>query len=691
MEDYKNIFRQIVVPSLFILLAITASIHESYNSALSRQPGYFTIALAIISIILFPIICLNSFPGPGKIMHAVRTPRAMGLILLTAASAACIQMTVSSLMDRKNLPVIEKNRNIFHGVIGNVTATRYNRLGEIKIIHTDGDSSHDDIGGAPRILGFFPGNSKIRPGDEIVFFSKIRDLHGEPPSPQSLQEMRKGIRYTISLMEKDYDIVRPEQARGLEDIKDMISRMIDACFSHDTGGLVKALFYGNKDTVSKEEIRAYRRAGVMHILAASGFNVGIVSAIPFFILGLAGINKKIIFIVAIAAVGFYLALTGIQVSLLRACLMFSIFSLCAALDLDRNIFNALFISAAVILLLYPYELYSIGFQLSFGATFGILLFHKFYKISLAGLPGPVANSLALTLSAQIFVIPVILIEMSELNLSGIISNMIIVPLTSAIMVLSIITLVLSVLSMNLAMVPGYATDMLYRLNSFAVENISGINGHFYIDKLQPLLIIPFILLLIPLLPVKKKKFISLSIAASLALSWAVLASGTEPPRSINLFTHAAGRVMMIKVNDRAYLTGSIPGIRESGEISKFIEKSGVIHMEIMINRPDFSNIRSYIHVIKKGIIKKIYLSSKYRFDDTLKELFKLIDDEKIALEIFDERGLHFNPEFERFCFGGTNSCNADETIPVYQVIEGEWHMEKIRQTAPSFSIREFFI
>ncbi len=149
-------------------------------------------------------------------------------------------------------------------------------------------------------------------------------------------------------------------------------------------GIAKALLLGIKDHLDNEVKKSYSAAGAMHVLAVSGLHVGIVYLFLQFLFG--GIKKtrpgrQVFSLISITVIWCYALITGLSPSVLRAATMFSIVAWGEIKATKGNIYNSLGLAAFVLLLVDPYLIYSVGFQLSFSAVFGIVYLQpKIYRL-----------------------------------------------------------------------------------------------------------------------------------------------------------------------------------------------------------------------------------------------------------------------------------------------------------------------
>ena len=216
---------------------------------------------------------------------------------------------------------------------------------------------------------------------------------------------------------------------------------IAGTFPYPVSALLIAIYFGDTSFLEKKTMIHFRDAGTLHLLAASGMNIALVASIPMLLLVPAGIGRRKALFISAVVTGFYLLITDMPVSLVRASAMYMFMTAGFFLSREKNSFNSLYLAGSLIILLMPWELFNPGFQLSFGATAGILFFYKRYRESMKGLPSPVSRSLAVTFAAQLAAYPLIYLHMGQFNPAGFITNLFEIPLIMVITLLSLIILV----------------------------------------------------------------------------------------------------------------------------------------------------------------------------------------------------------------------------------------------------------
>jgi ComEC/Rec2-related protein len=143
--------------------------------------------------------------------------------------------------------------------------------------------------------------------------------------------------------------------------------------------LVKALVLGQRDELDGEQTTAFVRSGTIHVLSVSGMHVGLIFTILTFLFGWWGESARIRIwrgVLVLLALWAYAGLTGGAPSVLRATIMFSLFTVANMSAQRSDNLNSLFSAAFLLLLWEPAMLWQISFQLSFLAVLGIILIYR---------------------------------------------------------------------------------------------------------------------------------------------------------------------------------------------------------------------------------------------------------------------------------------------------------------------------
>lgn len=219
----------------------------------------------------------------------------------------------------------------------------------------------------------------------------------------------------------------------------------------------------------------FRAAGVAHLLAVSGFHLGVVVAL-FSILwrpprrqGLRLVRSLFLLLLAW---GFTL-ITGLASPTVRAATMYSCYQMGYILQKPQYTLNSLGLSAMILLLWHPGYLYDIGFQLSFTAVISIVLYQKLFTPWLRGIYNPIIRygvySWVISFSAQLLVIPLVAYHFGSYSTISLWSNVPLMFLATLVIPLCILFLIAASLGWfvaPLAQLIAYLSDVMYRITTF---------------------------------------------------------------------------------------------------------------------------------------------------------------------------------------------------------------------------------
>jgi len=190
----------------------------------------------------------------------------------------------------------------------------------------------------------------------------------------------KGFTHQVFLEAEN--IILKEIGLYHESIFDKLRKTINGALSKHLNGDIFAvsmgILLGDKSYLNLELKDAFSGAGAMHLLAVSGLHVGIFLVILQWLFKTFGrkLPRWLQFTIILSILWTYAGVTGFSPSVNRAVTMFSFVALGTLFGKKYDSINGLLAAAMLLLLYNPYYLLDIGFELSFGAMFGILLLSK---------------------------------------------------------------------------------------------------------------------------------------------------------------------------------------------------------------------------------------------------------------------------------------------------------------------------
>lgn len=207
------------------------------------------------------------------------------------------------------------------------------------------------------------------------------------------------------------------QARGFQaslfGLRGRIEEKINKFLPEPQSSLLSGVLLGVEKGLPSDFEEDLRRTGTIHVVVVSGFNIGVVGG---FLLSLAGfIRRRYALILALGAIIFYTLLTGAQAPTVRAAIMGGLAFSATFWGRQNLPFYSLLLAAFLMVMISPNVLVDIGFQLSFLATAGIILFREQLHWFLRRIPSPLGEDLTTTLSAQALVVPIIFFHFGQVS------------------------------------------------------------------------------------------------------------------------------------------------------------------------------------------------------------------------------------------------------------------------------------
>lgn len=215
--------------------------------------------------------------------------------------------------------------------------------------------------------------------------------------------------------------------------------------SDEAGSIIEAMTLGRKTTLSSDTRQAYADAGLSHILALSGFHVGIIVLMmqAFFLKSFLPFRWQWVSqLLIIATLWCYALLTGMSPSLVRANIMFTILLLCQFLNREAISINSCAFAFFLMLCLNPFYLHDIGFQLSFMAVGGIALYAQRITQLYCHTHNPILRFLwsliLITSLCALLTAPLVAHHFGRIPLLSLVSNIILIPFVYLLMWTSIL-------------------------------------------------------------------------------------------------------------------------------------------------------------------------------------------------------------------------------------------------------------
>lgn len=328
-----------------------------------------------------------------------------------------------------------------------------------KIVYKDGQrvAFQARLSDVPEIDGRFQHFTLAEPSAPKLFISTARYpeyLYGDVLKIRGTVEQKDFPDYSISTLSYP-KIAKLPNDNIFYSLIAGVRQQISATFAKDlpatSASLLMGIVFGIKEAMPKNFEDALRTTGVMHVIAASGMNVSMVSGAVFLVLS-TFINRRKAILLSLGVIIFYAFLAGLESSIVRATIMAGIAFTASYSGRQYYGFLALCLTAYIMLIGNPGYLVDVGFQLSFLSTLGILYISppKLHTTKEQGVRRThwyqgVIDDVEVTVAAQIATLPIMLFTFGQYGLLSIPVNALVLWTIPILMVLGSIAAICSLI------------------------------------------------------------------------------------------------------------------------------------------------------------------------------------------------------------------------------------------------------
>ena len=475
--------------------------------------------------------------------------------------------------------------------------------------------------------------SKIRGVIRLYQFPEVRNPH-EFDYGSWLQS--KGFSAHGEL--KKVDEIEKQKGLSWPKLRESVLNNVDQLFSEKNAAFAKALFLGYKQELSRDQKKKFSRAGLSHIMAVSGLHVGFVIAPFWFLIPYLRSSRKGklagIVILSVLLVG-YAGITGFSPSVSRASLMAWLLTYGNLFHKVRNSINLTGTAAIILLLISPSQLFEIGFQLSFGAVFIILmvmpaamgLVPKRYRYRKAG---GLVGVIMVSIVVQIGLFPILVSYFKEFSIAGPVSNALVIPILSVLVPTGLAFALIFPLLQNALLTVVQPIEWALTWIQAVAETLGG--SAFGFITIAEIYGVIFFTWLFALFAIAGMRYPHLRwkmvIALLLSLNVFVIQSLTDrlKPKEleITMLDVGQGDAVHIKTPNNKHIlvdTGRWTPNGNSGEsiILPYLENRGIRKLDgVILSHPHADHIGGTLEILQSIPVDTIYQSS-YSYDSVLYE------------------------------------------------------------------------
>lgn len=480
------------------------------------------------------------------------------------------------------------------------------------------------------------GSKVLALGDEIRFKGILREpLPNTNPRlyNHKLNLLMDNIFTTVTI--KDYSVIDTDQSmpnilyklKGNFIIK--VEETFQYYFTGKSSDLMKSILLGKTSYLDQESIQQIRDLGLAHILAVSGLHIGIITGVLLFLFAYIGLNRKLNIVLTVTILWLYAYIIGNPLSVLRANIMFTLLLLANLWAEPYDSINALFFALFILIIINPYWILDLGFQLSFIATFSILYLTPRLNQIFYSKDSNIMKALVGILSVQIGLFPILSYYFNRIPIMSILANLLFIPIFSICLILSIVLIPISSISISIANSVGIIIDVLLKVQFCGIEVLN----HFPLLTIKlpsPSIIVIliyyiFIFILFGIIDIRSfNKRVSKAIVFYCLLLVLVnsIFISLDSTISVNFIDVGQGDCILLKTKEGAYLIDTGGNIFGNFDIGKnillpYLEKEGIFKLKgVFVTHYDADHCKSLPLLMENLRIDNIYIGYE-REDNSL--------------------------------------------------------------------------
>ena len=251
-------------------------------------------------------------------------------------------------------------------------------------------------------------------------------------------------------------------------LKDRARETIAAILPEPQSALLTGILLGDDSGLPESVKNEFRATGTSHIVAISGYNFVILltlASVPA--IRLFG-RRRAVPILLLAVLG-YTLLVGASASVVRAAIMGALTLTATYLGRQTAALNSVFVAAIFMTLLDPFTLGDVGFQLSFAATLGLVIYTRpiqnaverglarlFNAAAAKKIVGVLGDAVLVTLAAQVTTLPILVVTFRQISILTLLVNALVLPAQSGVMVFGGAALLAGMIFLPLGQIIGWA-------------------------------------------------------------------------------------------------------------------------------------------------------------------------------------------------------------------------------------------
>lgn len=302
---------------------------------------------------------------------------------------------------------------------------------------------------------------------------------------------RKNIDYQTYISKK-FSLVERNDLSFTERIRqyrfNVLKKINKTEMSAHTREFLKGIILADRTEMDAATVQDFNRSGLVHLLAISGTHIVIIFGLFYFLMirCIPLQFRKYSIVLSLMFIWLFALFIGFGNSVLRSCIMLSVYFVFVLLQRKPDLLHSLALSAFIILILDTQQLFDVGFQLSFVAVLGIFWLNqpllKYFPRADHYFKKLIFNTITISISAQLATLPLVLYYFHQFSFVSVVANFFIVPFSEVIIVFSFLMTLLITFGLDFSFIDHLYDNVIQILlkiihwfaeaDAFLIKNIS---------------------------------------------------------------------------------------------------------------------------------------------------------------------------------------------------------------------------
>jgi competence protein ComEC len=282
------------------------------------------------------------------------------------------------------------------------------------------------------VYAWLPRHPALVPGDRLTVMGALDAPPADAPGFAGFLVAR-GAAGTLAAESMERLGAGTGALAAVERLRRNVDEAIGRAIPEPEAGLASGMLVGLRERVSREVADDFTTTGLTHVVAISGWNIALVAGIATGLLRATGLPRRARSLLVLSAIVAYTIVAGAEASVVRAAVMGGVVLLAREGGHPAGAAAALGVACAGLLLADPGMVGDIGLQLSLAATAGLLALGGAFESAVRRLtpertPGWLAETLGVSLAAQLATLPLILLHFGRLSVISPLANLLMAPI-----------------------------------------------------------------------------------------------------------------------------------------------------------------------------------------------------------------------------------------------------------------------